>query len=251
MSSLMVESAKKMVEEWKTAVMNPEKQEIDVEKDIISTAGEIIAKTSFGLSYENGRKVFEKLRAMQITLFNSNRYVGVPFSKLLCPKQTLNAKRLGKEIDKLLLEIIAARNQSFEEEGRGPEQDLLGLLLAQNRVNGEKRKTLSTRELVDECKTFFFGGHETTALALTWTLLCLAMHPSWQHQLREEIRQVMGEGGEMDTTMLASLNKVNSLFNILSLFHKFNVVGVGEDVEFVRAFRFLFPLFPKLLPTVS
>lgn len=192
-----------MLDKW-TALVNSGKQEIDVEAEITATAGEIIAKTSFGIGYENWRKVFEKLRAMQITLFKSNRYVGVPFSKFLCPKKTLEAKKLGQEIDALLLSIITARKDS---KNGSPQRDLLGLLLQENRLDGRIGKTLTTRELVDECKTFFFGGHETTALALSWTLLLLAIHPEWQNQLREEIREVTIDK-EMDFTVLAQLKKV-------------------------------------------
>lgn len=207
MSSLMVESANTMLERW-MAMVKSGNPEVDVEKEIMNTAGEIIARTSFGINYENGRKVFEKLRAMQITLFKSNRYVGVPFSKMMCPKQTLMAKRLGKEIDSLLMEIITARRSESTNNGQ-PQQDLLGLLLAENHVDGRLGKTLTSRELVDECKTFFFGGHETTALALTWTLLLLAMHPEWQIQLREEINGVIGNNGrDIDATKLAGLKKV-------------------------------------------
>lgn len=196
----MVESANNMLDRW-TSLVKSGNPEIDVESEIISAAGEIIAKTSFGISFENGRKVFERLRAMQITLFQSNRYVGVPFSKLMCPKKTLMAMKLGVEIDSLLIEIINSRSNSSDGH---PQQDLLGLLLAKNGVNGKK---LTTRELVDECKTFFFGGHETTALALTWTLLLLAMHPEWQDQLRQEIAEVIGNG-DIDATKLGGLKKV-------------------------------------------
>ena len=70
-------------------------------------------------------------------------------------------------------------------------------------------KTLSTQEVVDECKTFFFGGHETTALAITWTLLLLAMHEDWQNQLRDEIRQVVENTEELDISILAGLKKVS------------------------------------------
>ncbi|KAH8486271.1 hypothetical protein H0E87_025327 [Populus deltoides] len=208
MSSLMVESTTKMLDKW-AALINSGSQEIDVEREITATAGEIIAKTSFGISCENGSKVFEKLRAMQITLFKSNRYVGVPFSKLVFPGKTMEAKKLGKEIDALLLTIVTARKNSNEGCGQ---KDLLGLLLQENGVDGRLGKKLTTRELVDECKTFFFGGHETTALALSWTLLLLAMHPEWQNQLREEIREVTGDK-EIDFTKLAGLKKMGWVMN--------------------------------------
>ncbi|MBA0862523.1 hypothetical protein Goshw_009691 [Gossypium schwendimanii] len=205
MASLMVEPTTKMLDQW-AALINSGYPEIDVEREITTTAGEIIARTSFGLSYQNGNKVFEKLRAMQITLFNSNRYVGVPFSKWMCPKKNLEAKRLGKEIDQLLLSIIDARKKSLDI-GTSPQKDLLGLLMEGSLVDGRSGKSLTARELVDECKTFFFGGHETTALALTWTLLLLAMYPDWQNQLRDEIKQVIGDG-EIDFTKLADLKKM-------------------------------------------
>ncbi|KAE8733917.1 subtilase family protein [Hibiscus syriacus] len=204
MASLMVEPATKMLDRW-AALINSGKPEIDVEREITTTAGEIIARTSFGLSYQNGSKVFEKLRAMQITLFNSNRYVGVPFSKWMCPRKNLEAKRLGKEIDQLLLSIIDGRKNCWD--GSSPPKDLLGLLMDGSHVAGRVGKSLTARELVDECKTFFFGGHETTALALTWTLLLLAMYPEWQNQLRDEIRQVIGDD-EIDFAKLAGLKKM-------------------------------------------
>ncbi|XP_010038441.2 cytokinin hydroxylase [Eucalyptus grandis] len=209
MASLMVESANKMLENW-TALINSGQPEIDVEREMISTAGEIIAKTSFGISHEDGKKVFEKLRAMQITLFKTNRFVGVPFNQFIAPKQSLEAKKLGKEIDDLLMSIIEDRKTGIVVNNQ---KDLLGLLLEGNGGNGKAGKSLTTRELVDECKTFFFGGHETTALALSWTLLLLAMHPEWQDQLRDEIKQVVGDKKEIDATMIAGLKKMGWVMN--------------------------------------
>ncbi|KAL6971946.1 unspecific monooxygenase [Sarracenia purpurea var. burkii] len=215
MASLMVESTENMLDRW-AASIDSGSPEIDVEREITNTAGEIIAKTSFGIGYENGGKVFEKLRDMQVTLFQSNRFVGVPFSKFMCLERTLEAKRLGKEIDALLTTIITARRRkstdNSDDGGAPPQRDLLGLLLAEEREDGRRGKTLTTRELVDECKTFFFGGHETTALALTWTMLLLAVHPEWQDQLREEIREVVGDG-EVEATMLAGLKKMGWVMN--------------------------------------
>ncbi|KAF5743531.1 hypothetical protein HS088_TW08G00115 [Tripterygium wilfordii] len=208
MASLMVESTTKMLDKWSTFIAsgNSSSSEIEIEKEITAMSGEIIAKISFGTSRENHNiKVFEKLRALQFNLFGSNRYVGIPFSKLISIKQTLKARKLGKEIDSLILSIIDERRRS---DGGYSQWDLLGFLLKKTDMDGHQLgKTLTTRELVDECKTFFFGGHETTALAITWTLLLLALHPNWQDQLREEIKCVMGDG-ELDLTKLSALKKL-------------------------------------------
>lgn len=203
----MEETTKKMLTEWSERLARGQR-EIDVEKDVTKNAAEIIAKTSFGISEGNGEKVFGKLQLMQKMLFQTNRPVGVPFGKLMFAKRSYGAWKLGKEIDQLLYAVISSRK---EEEGDGkttPKQDLLGLLLAGNRENaqGGGRK-LTARELVDECKTFFFGGHETTAIALSWALFLLALHPEWQSALREEVVQVSG-GRPLDSTMLSKLTKV-------------------------------------------
>ena len=78
------------------------------------------------------------------------------------------------------MEMTDARSQS----GNSKKEDLL------------PRQVMTRREVVDECKTFFFGGHEMTALGLSWTLLMLAAHPEWQEALQDEIEEVAGGDGE-------------------------------------------------------
>ncbi|XP_020592846.1 cytokinin hydroxylase-like [Phalaenopsis equestris] len=209
MFGVMVDSTTTMLHQW-SKFISMGIHKIDVEKDITRNAAEIIAKTSFGISQEKGKKVFEKLQSMQIMLFKSNRLVGVPFSKILSPKQSYKAWKLGKEIDELLLEIISSRKK----ENNSESMDLLGLLLARKSSKEMERseKKLSSRELVDECKTFFFGGHETTALALTWTLLLLGVYPEWQKVLREEIMEVT-QGESLNSSMLSRLTKMGWVWN--------------------------------------
>ncbi|KAK7270489.1 hypothetical protein RIF29_23669 [Crotalaria pallida] len=215
LASMMVESTNKMIERWATQI-NSGNPEIDVEREVIATAGEIIARTIFSMKDNNARDVFDKLRALQMTLFKTNRYVGVPFGKYFDFKKTLEAKKLGKEIDELLLSIIEARNKNNSLNKENSQQDLLGMLLQENqhkKVDGKVGKALTMREVVDECKTFFFGGHETTALAISWTLLVLALHEDWQNQLRDEIREVVGNNNMLDVTMLSGLKKMKWVMN--------------------------------------
>ncbi|GMH08984.1 hypothetical protein Nepgr_010824 [Nepenthes gracilis] len=207
MTNSIAESTKKKIEQW-TAVITANSSgaaELDVEKEITILAGEIIAKTNFGIDNEAGKILLDKLRAMHISLFKHTRYVGVPLGQFLTLNQTLEARRLGREIDGLLLSIIDARKKVVSLE---PQHDLLGMLLEAQREDRGLVKGLTTRELVDECKTFFFAGHETVALAIAWTLLLLAMHPMWQEELRREIAEVIGHKLEMDFTMLARLKKM-------------------------------------------
>ncbi|WJX71515.1 unspecific monooxygenase [Trifolium repens] len=209
MSSMMVESTKKMMDRWITRI-NSGNLEIDIEREIVAIAGEIIARTSFGINDDNARKICEKLRTLQMALFKTTRYVGVPYIKFIDIKKTLEAKKLGKEIDKLLLSVIESRKESKVK--RNGREDLLDLLLHENEVDGKYGKRLSTKQLMDECKTFFFAGHETTALAISWTLMLLAMHEDWQNQLRDEIREVVGDK-QVDINVLAGFTKMKWVMN--------------------------------------
>ncbi|CAN6564930.1 unnamed protein product [Malus baccata var. baccata] len=200
MVSLMVETTTKMLDNW-TTLVDSGTQEFDVEREITAT---IIAKTSFGISYQSGRLVFEKLRALQTTLFKTIRFLGVPVGKMMHPKKALEARKLGQGINQLFLSLIDERRKMIR--GSGPQNDLLGLLLKRSE-HGGFTKSLTTKEVVDECKTLFFEGHETTALAITWTMLLLATHQDWQDQLREEIREVVGDK-EIDVNMLSGLKKM-------------------------------------------
>lgn len=208
MGSLMVMVTNKMLDRW-TSIINSGQQEFNIEAEISTTMGMIVAKTTFGLNYHHGEEVLQKLRAMHQVLYASNRYVGVPFSQFLSPKRYLKAKRLGDKIDAHFITIINDRINLKQSGGLGstaanPEKNLLDLMLADH----DNTKPLTTKELVDECKTFFVGGHETSALALTWTLFLLAVHPEWQNQLREEIKEVVGIE-HVDVAMLGGLKKVN------------------------------------------
>jgi cytochrome P450 len=68
--------------------------------------------------------------------------------------------------------------------------DILELAL----LDPEYGSTASTSELVDQLKTFFFAGHDTTAAAITWAYYYLTTNPSTLATLRAELDDVLGHG---------------------------------------------------------
>lgn len=89
------------------------------------------------------------------------------------------------------MEIIQSRKDCVEI-GRSSSygNDLLGMLLTEMQRKRGNWSSLNLQLIMDECKTLFFAGHETTALLLTWTIMLLASNPTWQDKVRAEVNQV-------------------------------------------------------------
>ena len=104
-------------------------------------------------------------------------------------------RRISEELDVILLELIAERKaalQATASNGAGAgaapgRTDLLTRLMrARDEAGG-----LTDAALRDEAMTLFLAGHETTALALTFTLRLLALHPEPRAKLHAELDLVL------------------------------------------------------------
>nr|APH81395.1 cytochrome P450 CYP4EB1 [Tigriopus kingsejongensis] len=66
----------------------------------------------------------------------------------------------------------------------------LDLLLQAKTLDGQE---LSLQDIQEEVDTFMFEGHDTTACALSWTILLLANHPHEQEQIFREQCEIFGD----------------------------------------------------------
>ena len=97
----------------------------------------------------------------------------------------LRLRRAVGRLDAVVFRMIAARRRSGDDRG-----DLMSILLhAQDADDGSR---MTDRQLRDEVMTLFLAGHETTAVALTWTWHLLAQHPDADARLAAELRAVLG-----------------------------------------------------------
>src|SRR5476649_1400387 len=67
--------------------------------------------------------------------------------------------------------------------------DLLSMLMEAK--DAETGQSMDDQQLRDEAMTIFLAGHETTAMAMTFTMLCLARSPPVLRELREELAQTL------------------------------------------------------------
>ncbi|KAI6243300.1 hypothetical protein M3Y99_00124100 [Aphelenchoides fujianensis] len=79
--------------------------------------------------------------------------------------------------------------------------DFLDLLLEQ--LNGGH---MSLQEVHENVDTFLFGGHDTTAHALSWIIWCLATNPDHQKRLHDELVEHFGHSdAEFKTSRVKEL----------------------------------------------
>jgi cytochrome P450 len=95
--------------------------------------------------------------------------------------RNLRARRALRTLDSLIEDMLAGRRG---DPGRD-RVDLLSMLLAVR--DEETGAGLTDRELRDQVLTFIGAGHETTAVALAWTIYLLCRHPEVDERLRAEV----------------------------------------------------------------
>ncbi|ERN17806.1 hypothetical protein AMTR_s00047p00168890 [Amborella trichopoda] len=92
----------------------------------------------------------------------------------------------------MLMKMIKAREEKVKNgESDGYGKDFFGTLLESNHDTQDGAKH-SLQDIIDECKTFYFAGHETTNGLLIWAVVLLAMHPKWQEKARKEVIEAFG-----------------------------------------------------------
>ncbi|XP_063909502.1 cytochrome P450 4c3-like [Zophobas morio] len=125
------------------------------------------------------------------------------FVNLFSPKY-LKEKKVIKTLHRFT-RIIAKRTKAIEKihyssdnhevyKGRKRLAMLDLLLTAKN-----EEKCIDDKGICEEVDTFMFGGHDTTATALSFSLMLIACHKNVQDSIVEEIKDVIGELGKKPT----------------------------------------------------
>lgn len=207
MVGLMLESAKTLTSKWEGCIESQGgiMAEIKAEEYLRSLTADVISKACFGGSYTKGKEIFSKLRALQKAISNQCFLFGFHTFGLLPSAQQKKVENLEKEIEALILEAVNERERACIETSSF-EKDLLQLIL-EGAIN-DVGKDSSKKFIVDNCKNIYFAGHESTAVAASWCLILLALHPEWQARIREEIAQVCSDGGQIDADSLPKLKTV-------------------------------------------
>jgi cytochrome P450 family 709 len=214
MTGAMVACAAELIRAWeaRAAARGEKVTTVEVGQQFKELTADVISQTAFGSSYRQGKEVFVAQWELQYIAFSVFNNVRVPGMQYVPTKANMRRWQLERTVRGTLMAIIDERLAAAKE-GRGYGSDLLGLMLEANNAGdeGKGQQTMSMDEIIDECKTFFFAGHDTTSHLLTWAMFLLGTHLEWQQRLREEVIQECGsaevplDGDALNKLKLVSL----------------------------------------------
>ncbi|KAK1425457.1 hypothetical protein QVD17_20809 [Tagetes erecta] len=210
MTPAMITSTEKMLAKWKEY----DGKEIEVFQEFKILTSSVISKTAFGSSYLEGEKIFNMLMKLTINVSKNSHKIRLPIiSDLIKSNDDKESEKLEQGIKDCILEIIRKRDEKSSNSTSMDTDinDYLGELLVASRDEDEMKR-LSIDDIVDECKTFYFAGHETSASLLGWTVFLLATHLEWQEKARKEVLELFGHTTPNQDS-ITRLNTINMIIN--------------------------------------
>ncbi|HWP42275.1 MAG TPA: cytochrome P450 [Blastocatellia bacterium] len=175
---VMVEYAGQMLSTWRSAEVR------DVHQEMMVLTLRIAIKTLFNVDADRDVVLMSSLSNELIVMFELQESSLWLAHNFLPTSANRRFRRLIKRLDEYIYGIIRERRQKGEDTG-----DLLSMLLHAQDEDGSR---MTDRQLRDEVTTLFLAGHETTALALSWTWYLLSRHPEVEARLTAELETVLG-----------------------------------------------------------
>ena len=191
----MIKASRDMRDRWAAL---PDGAPVEVTREMMRLTFEIILETMLS---GRGNADVAKVE-VSISDFLESTSWAVALSAIGAPLWTpfpgkLRAERGGAYLRRMVGETIAERRQTGERR-----DDLLSLML--DAKDPETGEGLGDTDIRDNILTFIGAGHETTALALTWTFFLLARNPAIEQRVLAEIEQVTG-GASLEAHQVAGL----------------------------------------------
>ncbi|KAK9142281.1 hypothetical protein Syun_011681 [Stephania yunnanensis] len=194
MVKAITESVEMMLERWRINYVEG-KNEIEVFEEFRVLTSQVISRTAFGSSYLEGKNIFDKISRLA-TLASVNTYkMKIPGTRTIFrSSDEIESEKLELEVRNSIIELVRKKEEEMRLGGSESSDgcDFLGLLIKATQETDEEKK-ISIGDVIDECKTFYFAGHETTTGLLAWTSLLLAINPDWQDKARKEATEFLNK----------------------------------------------------------
>ncbi|RYR46948.1 hypothetical protein Ahy_A07g032822 [Arachis hypogaea] len=212
MMTMIGECATSLVNSWDDIIKeNGGSATIKVDEYFREFSGDVISRACFGSNYSKGKQIFSKLEALQEILSKNSLVIWIPgIIKYLPTRNNREAWKLEKDVKNCILEVVRDRKE-YANDDNNKFKDLLQMVLEAAK-NSNLSEGVIEHFIVDNCKTIYVAGYETTAITAAWCLMLLASNQEWQDLVRAEALQICN-GQIPDSTMLSKMKQLTMVIH--------------------------------------
>ena len=180
---------------------------VEVEAEMSHAAADVIFRTLFSIPIEDqiASQVFDAFRDYQRTQPLLNLAAFLPLPPWVPRFHRRGTKASAAKIRALITQMTEARAAQIAA-GTAPDDLASKIMTTADPLTGA---CFETAEMVDQVAIFFLAGHETSASALAWALLMLALYPQVQEQVSAEAASL---GDAPDFAVLSKLRFTRDVF---------------------------------------
>jgi cytochrome P450 len=181
---IMTGAAEELLTEWGKV---PAGTGLDVQSAMMEVTLNIISRTMFSSDSDEIVTIMARSAGRYQAEMRPNIMDMMGWPKWLAglPRNRVAQRTLG-EFDQVIDRLIEERTR---DPGNNPKDLLARLIAARDDQTGGG---MSAQEVRDHVITIFLAGHETTAMAMTWTWFLLSQHPQEESKLHAELDSVLG-----------------------------------------------------------
>ena len=172
----ITEATASMLDRWQARYEGV--QAFDVLNEVLRVSFDIVARTMFSANLNDEADAVVRDSATVLEHAYNGMRTPVPVPTWLPLPSNRRFKSARRTLDELAARLVAERRHMA-----GDGDDLLSLMLERG---GDERLAH------DEIITTILAGHDTTGLALNWTLCLLSTHPEVARRLHAEVVRVLG-----------------------------------------------------------
>ena len=174
----MVSYAQDMAGTWQDGAVR------DVHQDMMTLTQRIIMKVLFDVDVlENADEASKAFDAMMQAIGAEMKGPEAVLPKFVPTPSRAHMQEGVNYINGLLMEMIEKRRAEGSDK-----HDLLTMLMD---ARDDEDQPMSTTQLLDEIRSLYLAGHETTATTLSWTWYLLSRSPEAYARLEAEIDEVL------------------------------------------------------------
>ena len=176
-AGVMTNYAEQMLSHWRAGAV------VDIHQEMMRLTLRIVVRALFSVEAEETEEISGALNVMMRNSIGARMLLPPFFRRLPLPGLS-ELRRAVERLNDSVYRIIGLRRRNGQDTG-----DLLSMLMEARDEDGGQ---MNDKQLRDEVMTFFLAGHETTALALSWTWYLLSQNLETQQELQDELDRVLG-----------------------------------------------------------